>query len=324
MTRRCLTFMSSLLAVALGLVVLNPARGVAEETATVGGRPAAPKFLRLERDGKDVPISLQTAVVRYVPAETGANVSTVDLIGAVHIGEKSYYDELNKLFEQYDVVLYELVAPPGTRIPKGAQPGNHPIAVLQGGMKDVLELEHQLEYIDYSRANLVHADMSPEEFSKSMADRGESMWSMMFRMMGEGMARQAAAQANGRSFDAELLLALFDPRRATALKRVLAEQFEEMGGTSAALDGPTGSTIITERNKVAFKQLAKEVEAGKKRIGVFYGAGHLPDMEKRLIADFKLKRDQQQWLTAWHLGNEAATGGKERVEDKRAEASQNR
>jgi hypothetical protein len=277
---------------------------VADQPAANDASPSALKFLRLERDAEEHPLSLQTAVVHYVPADGDSKGPTVDLIGAVHIGEKSYYEALNKQFEQYDVVLYELVAPPGTRIEKGTKPSNHPIAVLQGGMKDMLELEHQLEYIDYTKDNLVHADMSPDEFSKSMADRGESMWTMMFRMMGEGMARQAKAQADGKSFDADVLFALFDKRRAVALKRVLAEQFEDMGGMTAALDGPQGSTIITERNKVALQQLAKQIGAGKKRIGVFYGAGHLPDMEKRLIADFKLKRGDQQWLTAWHLGND--------------------
>jgi hypothetical protein len=34
---------------------------------------------------------------------------------------------------------------------------------------------------------------------------------------------------------------------------------------------------------------------------VFYGAGHLPDMEKRLGADFGLKREGEKWLTAWSL-----------------------
>ena len=47
----------------------------------------------------------------------------VDLIGAVHVGEKAYYEALNKQFEDYDAVLYELVAPEGTRVPKGAKPG---------------------------------------------------------------------------------------------------------------------------------------------------------------------------------------------------------
>jgi hypothetical protein len=288
----------SVLALCLGVSVATSLARAAEPAAE---KADGPKFLRVERDATEQPLTLQTAIVHYLPAAGGDDGSTVDLIGAVHIGEKSYYDELNKAFEKYDVVLYELVAPPGTRIAKGAKPSNHPIAMLQGGMKDMLELEHQLEYIDYTKENLIHADMSPDDFQKSMTDRGESMWTMMFRMMGEGMARQAKAQASGKSVDAEILLALFDKRRAQALKRVMAEQFDEMGGMSAALDGPQGSTIITERNKVALKQLAKEIEAGKKHIGIFYGAGHLPDMEKRLLADFKLKRGEEQWLTAWHL-----------------------
>jgi hypothetical protein len=289
---------STLAATIYGLTLASQPLSAEESPAADKVKQTSSKFLRLERDGKQ-PVSLQTAVVRYVSPVAGG--TTVDLIGAVHIAEKSYYDELNKLFEQYDVVLYELVAPPGTRIERGTKPGAHPIAMLQGGMKDMLELEHQLEHVDYTKQNLVHADMSPEEFSKSMSDRGESMWSMIFRMMGEGMARQANAQANGKSMDAQMLLALFDERRALALKRVLAEQFEEMGGTSAALDGPQGSTIITERNKVAFNELGKQIKDGKRRIAVFYGAGHLPDMEKRLLNDFQLKRDHEQWLTAWHL-----------------------
>jgi len=40
---------------------------------------------------------------------------------------------------------------------------------------------------------------------------------------------------------------------------------------------------------------------GKKSVAVFYGAGHLPDMEKRLAADFGLKREGEKWLTAWSL-----------------------
>ena len=33
--------------------------------------------------------------------------------------------------------------------------------LLQNGMKDMLELEHQLQHIDYHKDNFVHADMSP-------------------------------------------------------------------------------------------------------------------------------------------------------------------
>src|SRR5579885_588658 len=75
------------------------------------------KFLRVKRDKHDTPVALETAVVRYVPRDGAAGI-TVDLIAAVHVGDKAYYEALNKQMEQYDVLLYELVAPEGTRIPK--------------------------------------------------------------------------------------------------------------------------------------------------------------------------------------------------------------
>jgi hypothetical protein len=68
-----------------------------------------------------------------------------------------------------------------------------------------------------------------------------------------------------------------------------------------ALDGPQGSTLITERNKVALKKLSEQIAAGKKRIAIFYGAGHLKDMQQRLIDEFHLKSSGQEWLTAWNL-----------------------
>src|SRR5262245_27739486 len=92
--------------------------------------PAAePQFVRVRRDEKGQPQAMETAVVHYIPAQGGAEGVSVDLIGAVHVGDKSYYDQLNKLFESYDVLLYELVAPEGTKIPKEGRkgPSSHPI-----------------------------------------------------------------------------------------------------------------------------------------------------------------------------------------------------
>src|SRR5579872_4209827 len=71
-------------------------------------KPEPTTFLRVKRDKKDTPIALETAIVRYVP-KSGEGGVTVDLIGAVHVGDQAYYDALNKQMEQYDVLLYELV-----------------------------------------------------------------------------------------------------------------------------------------------------------------------------------------------------------------------
>jgi arsenate reductase-like glutaredoxin family protein len=289
------------LALSLVTVVGTIAAAGSKDNGSADSKTA---FLRLARDANDQPISMETAIVRYKAQNADKQDVTIDLIGAVHIGEKSYYDNLNKEFEKYDVLLYELVAPEGTRVPKGGGTGSgHPVAMLQNGMKDMLELEHQLHHIDYHKDNFVHADMSPEAFSKSMEDRGESIWTMMFRMMGQQIAQQNKRAS--RTSEADLFMALFDKNRALSLKRVMAEQFEDLEGAMGALEGPGGSTLITERNKVALKVLAEQIAAGKKRIGIFYGAGHMPDMEKRLIKDLGASRDEERWLVAWDLRNKA-------------------
>lgn len=257
------------------------------------------KYIRLVRDDDDRPIEMQTAIVRFAADDDHRAGLTVDLIAAVHIGEKSYYEQLNRQFGKYDALLYELVAPEGTRVPKGGAKSNHPVGKLQTMMKDLLDLDFQLDYVDYHQENFVHADMSPERFAKSMSDRGESIWALVFRMLGQSIA-QESKHAN-RSFDADLLLALFDKNRALALKRVLAEQFEDLEGAMSAFNGPDGSTLITERNKRALEVLATEIKSGKKRLAIFYGAGHMPDMARRLIDDFHLKPRQEQWITAWDL-----------------------
>jgi hypothetical protein len=256
------------------------------------------KFLRLTRDENGTPLAMETAIVRYHPRDDN-NDLVVDLVGAVHIGEKSYYEALNEQFTKYDVLLYELVAPEGTRVPRGGQASAHPISMMQMGMKNMLGLESQMVHVDYQKDNFVHADMSPEVFQETMAGRGESFLTMFFRMMGQGIAEESKNQ--GRNSDMEMLLALFDPNRSFKLKLLMAEQFEDLEGAMGALQGPDGSTIITERNKVALGVLREQIDAGHKKIGIFYGAGHLSNMQERLVNDFGLERGETKWLEAWNL-----------------------
>ena len=66
--------------------------------------------------------------------------------------------------------------------------------------------------------------------------------------------------------------------------------------------GPTITRIlVADRNQAALKVFQKELAQGKKKIGILYGAAHMPDFEKRLREDFGLKRAGEQWLTAWDL-----------------------
>jgi len=281
-----------------GLREANGAEAVAANPAGQASGAPSTRFLRLLRDEHREPLALQAAIVRHVSRDRDEASPDVDLISAVHVAEKSYYRRLNKEFADYDVVLYELVAPKGTRIQKTRGQSRSAVSMLQRGIKTMLELEFQLEQIDYTAPNMVHADMSPAEFAESMQRKGETVLGTFLRMLGYAMARQ---QASGSASDAQLLFALFDKNRALALKRILAEQFQEMEGSLLAIEGEDGSTLISERNKVALKVLREEIDAGKTRIAIFYGAGHMSDFQKRLASDFDLVPAGTRWIDAWNL-----------------------
>jgi hypothetical protein len=49
--------------------------------------------------------------------------------------------------------------------------------------------------------------------------------------------------------------------------------------------------------------MQKQIAAGKKRIAIFYGAAHFPDMEQRLLKQgWKLQKTD--WLKAWDIDAE--------------------
>lgn len=267
------------------------------------------KWVRILADKKGKPLAMQTAIVRYVKADALEKDKAaddydeyVDLVGAVHIGDLAYYRELNRRFKRYDAVLFELVAPEGTEVPRGRGTSNaHPLGALQNGLKSMLEVEHQLEQIDYTRDNMIHADLSPEEFMESMDKRGEGFAQMYFRMLGASMAQQSQQAAQGENAEIDLMAALFSDDRPRRLKIAMAKQFEGMEQLMVGLSGPDGSTLITERNNRALDVLEEQIDEGVERIAIFYGAGHLAEMNDQLAERFGLQPVSVEWVEAWDL-----------------------
>lgn len=271
------------------------------------GEQLVDSWVRLKTDDNDEPLALEVAIVRYTKPKFAKLAPKklpqyVDLVGAIHIGDARYYAKLNRRFPQYDALLYELVAPKGTVVERGRGTSNlHPLGAMQNGMKTLLEIEHQLEQVDYTQPNFVHADFSPEEFAESMEKRDEGWAKLYFRMVGQGLAQQSEQAAKGNSADIDILTALFSKDRPRMLKIAMAKQFDSMEAMLSGLSGPDGSTLITERNKRALEVLKEQLDAGKRKLGVFYGAGHLPDMHTRLVEEFGLQPVSSEWLEAWNL-----------------------
>jgi hypothetical protein len=256
--------------------------------------PPKTEFLKFVDDGKGGG-KLETAIATY--EKDGV---TVHLVGAVHIADQSYYDGLNKTFKDYDAVLYEMVKPKDAAPPQpGEERSGSMISVVQRFMKDTLDLKFQLDAIDYTAPNFVHADLDAETFQKMEEERGESIWTLMLQQMLKQMANPPANQQE-IGF-ADLFAALTSPDRARQLKLMFGRQF---GDIETQMSGFGGTVLITERNKACFNVLDKEIAAGKKTLGIFYGAGHMSDMEKRLL-DRGFHKTDAQWRVAWNMSDAA-------------------
>ncbi len=287
--------------------------------------PAETDFVRFEENDKGA--QLQTAIATY----RNAQGVTVDLIGAIHIADKNYYDVLNAYFEGYDALLYEMVGDPIPRAghpdeykdeddnkgSKGEPPAPHPadstpaaeaekdararlnwLRPLYNVMKNTLKLHSQLECIDYTKRNFVHADMTARAFAAKQEEKGESFIQLWVRMM-----KVQALSAEGSRNDPGLLKILeilCQPDSSTELKRLMGRMFDSVEKVMSGMEGPDGSVILTERNKVALEVLKIHLGLGKKKLGIFYGAAHLPDMEKRLL-EMGFRRESVEWLNAWEL-----------------------
>lgn len=251
------------------------------------------QFVRFVKDGDGG--HLDTAVTSYKKGET-----TVILYGAVHIADAAVYEDLNDRFTTCDVLLYELVGPPDYRPSRDASArGSSPISLLQQAMKSSLELSFQLDAIDYSPDNFVHADMTPEEFEASMEERGESMLSIMVDMMlaGARQQRERSEEDDEPAPPVDLVKAFRSGEGRHTMRMLFASQLQEIEMLAAG--GKEGSTLLEGRNEKCLSVLQQQLQKGHRRIGIYYGAAHLPHMEQRLVQDLGFERTGQEWLVAW-------------------------
>lgn len=286
------------------------AQGDVSGQAAVATGKAAPaakvqsggKYIRYVEKGEDG--QLQTAIAHFVRARDGASV---DLIAVVHVGDQAYYDDLDNRMIIYDAVLYEMVGGPYNAEVEEAVPAEgsplEGLTMLHGMIQTLLKLEFQKDGIDYLRRNFIHADVDWEKFQALSEQRNQTLATWFERAMKlansgnlPGIPKdEKESQAMMASFMGSVING-----DAVALKRTLAPILSEAESLITRLEGDDGTILVTERNKVAFEVMHEQLRFGKRKLAVLYGAGHMPDLEKRL-EKLGFHKEQTEWITAWDI-----------------------
>ncbi|HEV2296428.1 MAG TPA: hypothetical protein VGR35_21470 [Tepidisphaeraceae bacterium] len=278
-------------------VVLLMLAGSALRAEVPATNPAAGdiRFLRFTGDARNGGI-LETSDVTY---RNDAGVE-VRLVAAVHIADQPYFQALNRSFRPADAVLYEMVKPKGAPAPRiGDPPSDAGIAQLQHFLKNRLNLAFQLDVINYQRPNFIHADMDAETFMAMQAQRGESFASLMLSSMLEALSNPSAG-LNDPEQPQTLMELLARPDGERQFKLLIARQLGDLEASAMGLKGLNGTVILTERNKTVIKALKDALAGGKKKIAIFYGAAHMPDLSRQLEG-MGFKPVDTTWYQAWDV-----------------------
>lgn len=259
-------------------------------------------FIRVKET--DAVAKLQTAVITYEK-----DGKSVELVGAIHLADRRYYEFLNKHFKNYDVLLFEMVGgeklggdlkaeirandAEQAEVLDGADE-EHALGGLNhiyASMEKALGLVGQAAVIDYRAENFVHADLTLKEFEALQKERGESLLGFMIEM---GIK---AERPEHEPNTMRLMRGILEGRSDL----VKLEMMQTMSEGDEQIDSLAGeNVIISDRNARCMEVMDTQLAGGREKIGIFYGAAHFPDMHRRMEErGFKMIRTK--WLTAWQV-----------------------
>ncbi len=201
----------------------------------------------------------------------------------------------------------ETASPLAAAVP-AARNGN--MSSLQSTLAESLGLVFQLDAIDYSRPNFRNSDLSIADLRKLIAGQRTASGAAGASQSFEGLLQ--VMQGNGLFeilLEAGLRFIGSSPKLQGLSKLALIEALGQIQGDPAQLSGLTPElkqlleVLIEQRDRKVISDL--KTEAGKLRrrdsIAIFYGTGHMPDLERRLRQELGYRPAGQVWLTAFSV-----------------------
>lgn len=301
-----------LLLVPVALLAITLLSGCATRDAD-GRRTATSEpqpYMRITRPDSNI-VTLEIALRKFTPPR--GKGPAVWLSGVSHVGESNYFATLQRHLEGHSLVLFEGV---GARDKRMRFDPNEEVSI-QHTMASALGLVFQLAAIDYDRPQFRNSDLTIPQLQRLLAGQAA----------GEPGSGTGAGTGNGTGGNREFqeLLGVMDgssvlgtllhaglkligssPKLRAVTKIIMIETLGQLTGDMSAIRGMPPEiqrlmeVIIRERNKVVVADLQKALATRPvpSSISVFYGAGHMADLEKRLRNELGYRPSEEKWLRA--------------------------
>jgi hypothetical protein len=267
-------------------------------------------------------VQLQIALRKFLPTRSPG--PAVWLAGVMHVGQPDYYHALQRFLDAQTVVLYEGISPEthkqhvrdsttGPPSPSAPQTGANAGYSMQSTLARSLGLVFQLEAIDYDRSNFLNSDLSVFQIQRIMAGQGPGA------APGQNGPGNASFDALLQIMDGSTFLgSLFkmgmqfiamSPKLQAVAKLAMIEAVGQLKGDMSDMQGvpPDWKQLIKVLIQTRNQNLMADLETELKKtplsgsIAVFYGVGHMDDMEKRLTAHLHYRPAGETWLTAFSV-----------------------
>jgi len=268
--------------------------------ALAGDPPAPEPYLRVQRGESPRTLALEMAVRRFRPAHGSG--PTIWLAGASHVGDPAYYQALQELLDAQGRVLYEGVRPTRDEtLPPDGMTGPEPGSEhVQAQLAQALGLVFQLDAVDYTRPHFRNRDLSLEELREALGKDNRKARGMLDLLEGsstelEQILKGVLANLGG------------NPKAQALVKVLLMELLGSTGGDPrrVAADDPALKEfldlLLTGRNQVVVAALRQALaeDPAPDSLALFYGAAHMPDLERAVTRELGYVADETRWLRAF-------------------------
>ncbi len=289
--------------------------------ALLAGQPGSLEevrpYLRTVRDPNGT-VALEVALRRLEPVR--GRGPDLWLAAVTHLGTSNYYAELQRFLDAQALVLYEAV-----RRDPDEPPGPREGYSLQADLARVLGLTFQLDAIRYDRPHFKNSDLSYDDLAWFFAVNTNAPTATPAGA--SGVAPSAGAVEFGALVQALNGEGLFgglarlgvsvlaaSPRLQAATKVAMIEMLGQLPNDLTQIEGlPPGlqrlmRALVEERNEAVVRdaRAALARRPPPATVAVFYGAGHMADLEYRLCRGLGYQPAEDRWLTAFAVDPSAA------------------